>query len=76
MGIWGETELIKRILAAKAKYFQGAEEFSFRDSGRSMHYFYGVREHGPHGGSDVGEGELIFSEAIPLGFTKLYLLFV
>ena len=38
-GIWGEAELIVRIWEAKANYFQGAEEFSFRDLGRSMHYF-------------------------------------
>ena len=28
-GIWGETELILRILEAKVKYFEGAEEFFF-----------------------------------------------
>ena len=32
------------------KYFQGAEEFSFRDLGRSMHYFQGSREQRPPGG--------------------------
>ena len=26
-GIWGEAELILRILGAKEKYFQGAEAF-------------------------------------------------
>ena len=26
-GIWGEAELIFRIWGAKAKYFQGAEDF-------------------------------------------------
>ena len=31
------------------KYFQGAEEFSFRDLGRSMHYFQGSREQRPPG---------------------------
>ena len=45
--IWGEVELILRTWGAKEKYFQGAEEFSFRDSGRSMHYFQGSREHRP-----------------------------
>ena len=39
LGICGEAELILRILRAKEKYFQGAEEFSFRDLGTSMHYF-------------------------------------
>ena len=29
------------------KYFQGAEDFSFREMGRSMHYFQGSREHRP-----------------------------
>ena len=38
-GICGEAELILRIGGAKEKYFQGAEEFSFRNLGRSMHYF-------------------------------------
>ena len=32
-------------LGSKGKYFQGAEEFSFRDLGRSMHHFQGSREH-------------------------------
>ena len=45
LGIWGEAELILRIWGAKEKYFQGAEEFSFRDLGRSMHYFQGSRKH-------------------------------
>ena len=31
LGIWGEAELILRVWGAKEKYFQGAEEFSFRD---------------------------------------------
>ena len=77
-GIWGETELILRILEAKAKYFKGAEEFSFRDSGRSILYFLRAREHGPSGASDVlvWKGELIFSEIIPMGITKLHILFV
>ena len=46
--IWGEAELILKIWGAKEKYFQGAEEFSFMDLGRSMHYFQGSREHRPH----------------------------
>ena len=46
-GIWGEAELILRIWGAKEKYFQGAEEFSFRDLGRTMHYFQGSWEHRP-----------------------------
>ena len=46
-GIWGEAELILRIWGAKEKYFQDAEEFSFRDLGRSMHYFQGSRGHKP-----------------------------
>ena len=41
LGIWGEAELILRIWGAKEKNFQGAEEFSFRDLGRSLHYFQG-----------------------------------
>ena len=52
LGIWGEEELILRILGAKEKYFQGSEEFSFRYLERSMYYFQGSREHktpwGPH----------------------------
>ena len=38
-GVWGDAELFFRIWGANAKYFQGAEEFSFKDLGRSMHYF-------------------------------------
>ena len=45
LGIWGEARLILR--GAKEKYFQRAEEFSFRDLGRSVHYFQGSREHRP-----------------------------
>ena len=41
LGIWGEAELILRIWGAK----EGTEEFSFRDLGRSKHYFQGSREH-------------------------------
>ena len=47
LGIWGEAELILRISVAKVKYFQGVEEFSFKDLWRSMHYFQGSREHRP-----------------------------
>ena len=43
-GIWGEAELILRIGGAKENYFQGAEVLSFRDLGRSLHYFQGSRE--------------------------------
>ena len=54
LGIWGEADLILRIWGVKEKYFQGAKEFSFRDLGRSMHYFQGSREHRlPLGGSIV-----------------------
>ena len=49
-GIWGEAELILRIWGAKEEYFQGAEEFSFRNSGKSMHYFQRSRGHRPPGG--------------------------
>ena len=49
LGIWGEAEL---IWEAREKYFQGAEEISFRDFERTKHYFQGSREHrppvGPH----------------------------
>ena len=38
LGIWREAELIKRICRAKVKYVQGAEEFSFRHLGTSLHY--------------------------------------
>ena len=47
LGIWGEAKLILRTWGAKEKYFQGAEEFSFRNLGRSMHYFQESREHRP-----------------------------
>ena len=60
LGIWEEAKLILRIWDAKEKYFQGAEEFSFRDLGRSMYYFQGSREHtDPLGASGV-LGEIIF----------------
>ena len=47
MVIWGEDEFILKIWGAKAKYSQGAEEFSFGDFGRAMHCFYGAGEHRP-----------------------------
>ena len=47
LGIWGEAELILGIWGAKEKYYQGAEVLSFRELGRSMHYFQGSREHRP-----------------------------
>ena len=43
----GEAELILRIWGAKEKCIQGAEEFSFRDLGRSMHYFQESGENRP-----------------------------
>ena len=46
-----EAKLILRIWGAKEKYFQGAEVFSFRDLGRSMHYLQGSREHRPPWGA-------------------------
>ena len=45
LGIWGEAELFFRIWGAKEKRFQGDEEISYRDLGRSMHYFEGSMEH-------------------------------
>ena len=53
-GFWGEVELILRIWGAKEKYFQGAEVLSFRDLGRSMHYFQESREHRPPWGGGGG----------------------
>ena len=47
--IWREAELILRIWGAKEKFIQEAEGFSFRDLGRSMHYFHESREHTPGG---------------------------
>ena len=58
LGIWGEAELILRSWRAKEKYFQGAEEFSFMDLGRSMHYCQGSMEHitpPPRGGGLIGD---------------------
>ena len=65
-------------MGAKAKYFQGAEEFF---SGIQGDLYVISREQGskgPLGASDVvvWKGELFFSDVIPLGFNKLYLLFV
>ena len=53
LGTWGEAELILGIWGAKEKYFQGAEVLSFREFGRSMHYFQGSREQGGGGLSIV-----------------------
>ena len=53
LGIWGEAELILRIWGAKEKYFQGTEVLSFRESGRSMHYFQGSMEHRPPWGPQI-----------------------
>ena len=47
-------------MGAKEEYFQGAEEFSFRDSGKSMHYFQRSREHRPPG----GDGSLWHAQAL------------
>ena len=58
-GILGEGELILRIWGAKERYFQGAEEFSFMDLGRSMHYFQGSREHRPPGGLNISQKMLM-----------------
>ena len=62
-GSWGEAELILRIWGAKEKYFQGAEVLSFRELGRSMHYFQGSREPRPPWGliligKDIWLGQL------------------
>ena len=59
LGIWGEAELILGIWGAKEKYFQGAEVLSFRELGRSMHYFQGSREHRPTPPPPPGGGGLI-----------------
>ena len=49
---WGGGGWRSRInfknLGSKGKlHVAGAEDFSFRDFGRSMHYFQGSREHKP-----------------------------
>ena len=41
-GIWGEAELILRIWGAKEKYFQGAEEFFFREFWEINALFSGI----------------------------------
>ena len=56
LGIWGEAELILRILGAKEKYFEGTDELSFRDLGRSMHYFQGSWEYRTPGGLTESTG--------------------
>ena len=53
-----------RIWRAKKKYFQGAEEFSFRDLGRSMHYFQGSREHRPPWGASLASASAPFYSLI------------
>ena len=53
--IWGEADSILRIWGAKEKYFQGAEEFDFRNLGRSKYYFQGSREHRPLWGPQYAE---------------------
>ena len=40
-------------LGSKGKYLQGAEEFSFRDSGRSVHCLQGSKEHRPPWGPQL-----------------------
>ena len=56
---YGGSWLYFKDLESKGKYFQGAEEFSFRDLGRSMHYFQGWREHRlPLGGGGGGRAQL------------------
>ena len=42
--IWGETELISRIVGANEKYIQGAEEFSFQGFGEINALFSGIKE--------------------------------
>ena len=51
--IWGEAELILRIWGAREKNLQGAEEFSFRNLGRSVHYFQGLKEYRPAWGHQL-----------------------
>ena len=48
------------------KYFQGAEEFSFRDLGRSMHFFSGIK--GAHFFRNPGSTPVI--RAKPVGLHK------
>ena len=52
--LWKEKYILGRIglyfgdfLGSEGKNFQGAEEFSFMDLERSMHYYQGSREHRP-----------------------------
>ena len=49
-GIWGEAELILRILGAKEKYFQGAEVLSFRVWGDKCIIFRDQGSTDPTGG--------------------------
>ena len=50
----GRSWINIKDLGSKGKYFQGADKFSFRDLGGSMHNFQGSREHIPPGGLTVG----------------------
>ena len=45
LGIWGRGLIYFKDLGSKGKYCQGAKALSFRELGRSMHYFQGSREH-------------------------------
>ena len=47
-GELGRSSINFKDMAAKEKYFEGAEEFSFRDLERPMHYFQGPRKHSPN----------------------------
>ena len=54
LGDLGRSWINLKDLGSKENYFQGAEVLSFRDLGRSMHYFQKSREHRPPlGGSDL-----------------------
>ena len=53
LGIWGEPELILRILGAKEKYSKGADSI-FMDFGRSMHFFRDQGSTDPPGGLEIG----------------------
>ena len=76
LGDLGRTaELILRSWGGNAKHFQGAEEVSFRDLRRSLHYFQGSREHRPpnprgKGGSIVGQNKS-FDQTCPEGWPVL-----
>ena len=53
-----------RFWGAGENYFQGAEEFSFRDLGRSMHYFQGSREHRPQRRASLCVMHLIYTRGM------------